>query len=88
MLYMVIEHFKPGKLETVRERFRRSGRMLPDGVTYHGSWFEPSGARCFQLMEATNERAIRAWSVNWDDLMDFEIVAVMSSADFWAIRTP
>ncbi|MGO8818985.1 MAG: DUF3303 domain-containing protein [Terriglobia bacterium] len=45
---MVIENFKPDSLTQIHERFERSGRMLPEGVTYHASWVEPSGVRCFQ----------------------------------------
>ena len=50
MLFMVIETFKD--VRAIGERFKQKGRMLPDGVVYHASWVEPSGARCFQIMEA------------------------------------
>ncbi|SPE37659.1 hypothetical protein SBA6_740009 [Candidatus Sulfopaludibacter sp. SbA6] len=51
MLYMVIERFKHADPRLVGERFQRCGRMQPEGLVYHASWLEPSGARCFQLME-------------------------------------
>ena len=35
MLFMVIERFKGGDARSVGERFRHSGRMLPEGVAYH-----------------------------------------------------
>ncbi len=34
MLYMVIEKFKGGSPDAVGERFRRDGRMMPEGVVY------------------------------------------------------
>ena len=36
MLFMIIETFRDTKL--VRERFERSGRLLPEGIVYHASW--------------------------------------------------
>jgi hypothetical protein len=84
MLFMVIEHFKPSGLKQIGERFKNSGRMLPDGVIYHASWVEPSGARCFQIMEAGEPELLRTWTSRWDDLIDFEIVPVQTSADFWS----
>ncbi len=85
---MVIERFKPGSTSLIGERFKRGGRMLPEGVTYHASWVEPSGVRCFQIMEAANPDLVRTWASHWDDLIDFEIVPVLASADFWATVRP
>src|SRR5258708_738181 len=38
MLLMVIETFKNGDPQPIRQRFLRDGRMLPEGVVYHASW--------------------------------------------------
>ena len=84
MLFMVIERFKPGKLSQVSERFKSKGRMLPEGVVYHASWMDSGGARCFQVMEAPDQDSLRPWIGRWEDLVDFEIVPVVTSADFWA----
>ena len=83
MLFMVIERFKNGTLKLVGERFKRNGRMLTENVTYHASWVEPSGARCFQLMEASDAELLAAWTKRWNDLVDFEIIPVLASAEFW-----
>ena len=84
MLFMVIEHFKPGSVALIGERFKRSGRMLPEGVSYHASWVEANGARCFQIMEAVNQELLQVWISRWDDLVDFEIIPVQTCADYWA----
>ena len=84
MVFMVIERFKPGCIALIGERFKRSGRMLPEGVTYHASWVDSSGARCFQIMDAANPELLRSWASPWDDLIDFEFAPVEASADFWA----
>jgi hypothetical protein len=81
---MVVERFKHGDPLRAGERFRRLGRMLPDGVTYRASWMTSDGTACYQLMEAGDADALAPWTRRWDDLVDFEIVAVQASADFWA----
>lgn len=81
---MVIERFKQGDAKAVGERFKRSGRMLPDGATYHASWVDSSGNRCFQIMEAPQPESLNPWVSCWDDLIDIEIVPVLTSAEFWA----
>lgn len=84
MLFMVIEHFKEGSTHRVGERFARSGRMLPEGVIYHASWVDPVNSRCFQVMEAPRRELLDLWVSRWDDLVDFEIIPVLTSANFWS----
>jgi hypothetical protein len=84
MLFMVIERFKDGDARPIGERFKLSGRMLPEGVTYHASWVDAGGTRCFQIMEAPDVESLNAWITRWQDLVDFEIVPVLTSPDFWA----
>jgi hypothetical protein len=81
---MVIERFKQGDPKPVGNRFKTLGRMLPEGVTYQASWMEPTGGRCFQIMEAPSLEALNVWVERWSDLVDFEIIPVVSSAEFWA----
>ena len=83
MLFMVIERFKHGDARLIGERFRRDGRMLPEGVTYQASWIDSAGLRCFQIMEAPDAQSLIPWVRRWDDLIDFEIVPVVTSSDFW-----
>jgi len=83
MLYMVIERFRQGAA-TVGERFRESGRMMPEGLVYHASWVEPGGSRCFQIMEAPDRELLHVWIGRWNDLVDFEIIPVVTSAEFWS----
>ena len=72
--YMVIERFAPGAKEKVYERFRKKGRMLPDGLTYVDSWLEKDGDRCFQLMETDDRSLFDRWIDNWKDLVRIEII--------------
>ncbi|SPF43100.1 conserved hypothetical protein [Candidatus Sulfopaludibacter sp. SbA4] len=84
MLYMVIETFKSADPRPLGKRFQQCGRMQPEGLIYHASWLEPAGKRCFQLMETSQPELFQAWTSRWDDLMDFEIIPVLTSAEFWA----
>jgi hypothetical protein len=81
MLFMVIEKFKNKDALAVYRRLRKQGRMMPDGMKYVGSWVEANFDRCFQLMECDDPRLFQQWVIRWHDLMDFEIVPVVSSKD-------
>jgi hypothetical protein len=81
MLFMVIERFKNRDAKAVYSRFKEKGRMMPDGLTYVGSWVEDNFDRCFQLMECDDPHLFHQWLVHWEDLGDFEIVHVVSSAE-------
>ena len=36
--------------------------------------------RCFQVMEADDPILLQEWIKNWNDLVDFEVVPVVTSA--------
>ena len=78
MLFVVIERFTDRDAGAVYRRARDHGRMLPDGLPYVGSWVETNYDRCFQLMECEDERLFQAWTAAWKDLVDFEIVPVIT----------
>lgn len=77
MLFMVIERFKDAK--AVYGRMRARGRMLPKGLKYVESWTEANYGRCFQLMEGDDASLFHKWVIQWQDLVDFEIVPVIES---------
>jgi hypothetical protein len=76
---MVIERFRGGDAAPVYRRFRERGRMAPDGVRYVDSWVETGFERCFQLMECDDPRLLEEWAARWEDLVEFEIVPVVTS---------
>jgi hypothetical protein len=88
MLYMVIERFKSGNPDAVGTRFKAQGRLMPEGsgLVYVSSWMAADGGSCYQIMEAPSRESFNGWTANWADLVDFEIVPVMVSAEFWASR--
>ena len=84
MLFMVIE--RPRNAELMGERYRQHGRMLPDGVVYQTSWLVSDGSVCYQIMEAPSHEALMTWVRRWNDIVDFEIVPVQTSQEYWATR--
>jgi hypothetical protein len=80
-LYMVVEHFKNADAVPVYRRFRKQGRMAPDGVTYVSSWVDEKLERCFQLMETHDRRLLDQWMSQWSDLVEFEVYPVMTSEE-------
>jgi hypothetical protein len=81
MLYVVIEDFRHGDPIPVYRRFRDRGRLMPAGIEYRGSWVTQDLRRCFQIMECEDRRLLDQWMANWDDITDFEVVPVITSAE-------
>ena len=88
MLYMVIETFRNGDAGPVYRRFRERGRLTPDGLQYVSSWVDAEYTRCFQLMACDHVALLEQWADQWRDLIDFEIVPVVTSAEASAARSP
>jgi len=81
MLFMVVERFKGRDAKAVYRRFREKGRGAPEGLSYVNSWIEANFERCFQLMECEDARLLQQWVAFWGDLIEFEIVPVVPSAE-------
>jgi hypothetical protein len=81
MLYMVVERFKSAGAIDVYRRSKEKGRMLPDGLNYVSSWVDLSFTTCFQLMETEDEQLFAKWIKQWEDLVEFEIIPVRTSAE-------
>ena len=81
MLFMIVEHFKDGDPAPVYRRFREQGRLAPDGLEYRGSWVTSNLTRCFQVMECADRALLDEWMEAWDDLVRFEVVEVITSAE-------
>src|SRR2546423_2939829 len=87
MLFMVIVRFRNHDAGAVYKRFREQGRMLPEGLRYVESWTEDNFERCFQLMECDDAGLFEEWVSHWQDLVEFEIVLVISSEEAASLIT-
>jgi hypothetical protein len=61
-------------------RLEEKGRMLPHGLNYINSWINESVTVCYQVMETESFGKLQDWMDQWKDLVDFEVVPVISSA--------
>jgi len=80
-LYMIVEHFRDGDAVPVYRRFRANGRLAPDGLTYVSSWVDERLERCYQVMETHDPALLDQWIANWNDLVEFEVHPVITSAE-------
>jgi hypothetical protein len=87
MQYMIIESFTSGP-EPVYARFQARGRMAPDGLRYVSSVVSTDGRMCYQLMECDDRTLLDEWMSAWSDLVAFDVVPVMSSAEAVARFAP
>ena len=87
MLYMVIEHFRHGAAP-VYERFHTRGRLAPDGLRYINSWVTPDLGRCYQVMECDDRALLDRWIAAWEDLVEFDVHPVITSAEAAARAGP
>lgn len=54
---------------------------MPDELKYISSWISEDLTHCYQLMEAERRELLEEWIGNWKDLVDFEVVPVVTSAE-------
>jgi len=87
MQYMIVETFTHGP-GPVYERFRARGRLAPAGLRYVSSVVTTDGRRCYQIMECDDRALLDAWVARWEDLVEFEVLPVVTSADAAAAIAP
>jgi hypothetical protein len=88
MLFMIIEHFKGGDPIPVYRRFRDRGRMAPPDVRYVNSWVTTDLTTCYQVMESPDRTRLDEWLERWQDVVDFEVIPVMTSPEAQAVIVP
>ena len=81
MRYMIIERFKEGAAGDIYVRLAQKGRMMPSALHYIDSWISADLRVCYQLMEADDAGLFAEWMRHGDDLIEFETVPVISSAE-------
>ena len=79
-MYMIVETFRQNKVKELYKRFEEKGRQLPTGVHYVNSWINEEVTTCYQVMESDSEEKINKWIQHWNDLADFKVIPVITSA--------
>ena len=85
---MIVEHFKNGDPAPVYRRFREHGRLAPPELVYVNSWVSADLTRCYQVMDSPSRGVLDEWMARWADLVEFEVIAVMTSAEAVAAVSP
>lgn len=88
MQFVIIEKFRGGDPVPVYRRFRDRGRLAPDGLRYVASWVTEDLTRCYQVMECDDRTLLDEWIANWKDIVDFEVIPAMTSAEAAAAVAP
>jgi hypothetical protein len=88
MLFVIVERFRDGNPVPVYRRFSDNGRMAPDGLRYINSWVSADLTTCYQVMECDDRALLDQWMANWSDIMDFEVIPAMTSAQAAAAVAP
>jgi hypothetical protein len=78
--YLVIEHYRNRDPAPVYQRFRAKGRLMPPRLEYISSWITEDLSRCYQVMQAPERGLLEQWMAQWSDLVDFEVLPVLTSA--------
>lgn len=88
MLFMILERYRDGDPVPVYRRFHERGRLAPDGLRYVSSWITEDLATCYQVMECDDRTLLDEWMAHWNDIVDFEVIPVMTSAAAAATVAP
>ena len=88
MQFVIVERFRDGDPVPVYRRFRDRGRLAPDGLRYIASWVSHDLTHCYQVMECEDRGLLEEWMAHWRDLVDFEVIPVMTSAAAAAAVAP
>jgi uncharacterized protein DUF3303 len=85
---MIVETFRGGDAVPVYRRFRDEGRLAPEGLRYVDSWVTHDLRRCYQVMECDDRALLDEWLARWSDLVEFEVIRVVTSAEARAAIAP
>jgi hypothetical protein len=85
MQFMVSWTFTPDAANAAIERFAETGGLPPDGVKMLGRWHDTAANRGWAVAEADDTAAMGKWTRQWNDLLEFEIVPLMSDDQLKAV---
>ena len=80
MQYMVVEHFRDGDPCPCTGAFA-SGADGAGGLRYVIGWVAEDLRRCYQIMECEDPALLPQWTARWADVIEFEVIPVITSAD-------
>ena len=88
MHFVIVERFRGGDPVPVYRRFRDRGRLAPEGLRYVNSWVSTDLTTCYQVMECEDRGLLDQWLANWSDIVEFDVIPAITSAEAAAAVAP
>ena len=73
MYYMITATYKGDDVHDIPKTAKEHFLKLPDGVERIHHWIGMNGRRHFQVLRTDNESLLQKWTIQLNDLLDFEV---------------
>ena len=73
MHYMITATYSGEDVLNLQKYAKGRHLTLPDGVEFIDAWISVNGRRFFQMMKTDNETLLEEWTVQLDDLFEFQV---------------
>ena len=73
MYYMITAAYKGDDVHDIPKHAKDHFLKLPDGIEHIDTWVGMNGRRHFQVLRTDNESLLQKWTIQLNDLFDFEI---------------
>jgi len=77
MIFLNIYTYKEGMRDEIVARRLEKGRAEPDGVTTLGEWTTLDGSGGYMIFET--DKPDYSWTLEWNDLLNMQIVPVLDT---------
>lgn len=78
MTFHISYRLSPDHRNDVQKRFKSTGAPPPGGVTMKGRWHSVNGNAGYIIAESTDIDAVGTWIQEWSDLLQFEVIPVLT----------
>ena len=75
-------------LRDAERRATAASRLAPEGLKYLASWVTEDLQHCYQVMECEDRTLLEQWIAEWSDLVEFEVIPVVTSSEAAAAIAP
>ncbi len=73
MYYMITATYKGDDVHDIPKHAKDHFLKLPDGIEHIDTWVGLNGRRHFQVLRTDNESLLQKWTIQLNDLFDFEV---------------
>ena len=73
MYYMITATYKGDDVRDIPKHAKDHFLKPPDGIEHIDTWIGMNGRRQFQVLRTDNESLLQKWTIQLNDLFDFEV---------------